>query len=125
MGQSEVSELSASEFQRLTKLEYGEAAEYLGVSVRTLERAKVSGTISFIEVGRRVFFTPEDLDEFRAEYLEPPATYVQPTLPGMEHYSQDPADAPFSEKQAAGVARALDRAAARRARRSLEDEAVA
>ena len=42
-----------------------EAARYLRLSVRTLERHRVTGTgPSFIRIGRRVVYSVEELDSF-------------------------------------------------------------
>ena len=120
MGQMHGVERTASELARIAKLDYEAAARFVGVSVRTLRRARAAGAIGYIRSGRRVFFARKDLIAYRDTL-----TYVQPALPGMEGLSSDPADAVFTDEQASGAARALDRIRVGKARRSLEGEAVA
>lgn len=41
-----------------------ESAEYLGVSVVTLDRTVANGEISYFRIGRRVIFDKKHLDEY-------------------------------------------------------------
>jgi excisionase family DNA binding protein len=43
---------------------YAEAAVYLGVSKRTVSRAKASGELQYCQIGRRVVFTRQALDDY-------------------------------------------------------------
>jgi excisionase family DNA binding protein len=51
------------EKQRFSRLE---SAEYLGVSVVTIDRALASGKLSCFRIGRRVIFDKKHLDEYLA-----------------------------------------------------------
>jgi excisionase family DNA binding protein len=48
--------------------DYERAADYLGVSVPTLERRVANREITFRRDGRRVFFTQSALDQFKAAH---------------------------------------------------------
>ena len=41
-----------------------EAADSLGISVDTLDRIKARGKISAVNIGARVYFTPDAIDSF-------------------------------------------------------------
>jgi excisionase family DNA binding protein len=41
-----------------------EAAEYLSISVRTLDQLKHDGDIPFCKIGMLVLFTKKDMDDF-------------------------------------------------------------
>jgi excisionase family DNA binding protein len=41
-----------------------EAQEYLKVSAKTLQNYRDSGILSFSQIGRKIFFTKADLDDF-------------------------------------------------------------
>lgn len=47
-----------------------QAAKYTGLSARTLQIKKAEGLLKYIQVGRRVLFRKEDLDEFLLLHLE-------------------------------------------------------
>ena len=41
-----------------------DAAAYLGISVRTLDRLRAEGKMSFVRLGGRVSYLPSDLDAY-------------------------------------------------------------
>jgi excisionase family DNA binding protein len=41
-----------------------QAARRLGISTRNLDYLREAGRLSFIQIGRRVIFSPTDLDQF-------------------------------------------------------------
>ncbi len=43
-----------------------EAAEYLRLSVPTVDRLRLSGALAYIKVGKKVLFRKRDLDRFMA-----------------------------------------------------------
>jgi len=45
-------------------LSYAEAARYLGISLNTIQRLKVSGELRHVPVGRLVRFRKVDLDDY-------------------------------------------------------------
>jgi len=45
-------------------LTYAEAAEYLGMSWRTLAEYKCQGKIGWVQIGQRVYFARPILDEY-------------------------------------------------------------
>lgn len=45
-----------------------EAAQYLRVSLRTLHRYRTDGLIAFVQVGKKVLFTEEYLQDFLKTY---------------------------------------------------------
>lgn len=44
-----------------------EAAERLKVCARTLRKARDAGRLTYVLIGRRILYTPEDLQRFIAE----------------------------------------------------------
>ena len=48
-----------------------EAAEYLGVPVRTLQGLREQRAVPVIHLGKRLYFRPEDLDRLVESRLEP------------------------------------------------------
>jgi excisionase family DNA binding protein len=49
------------------------AAEYIGVSLITLDRALRDGEIGHYRIGRRILFSEEHLNDFLALNEQPPA----------------------------------------------------
>lgn len=47
---------------------YQEAADYLGIGVRTLQRHVTEGEVAYIELGGKYWFEEKDLEEFRHRY---------------------------------------------------------
>ena len=45
-------------------LSRAEAAEYLHIGVRTLDRLTASNKVSFVRIGGKVVFVTDDLDDF-------------------------------------------------------------
>lgn len=46
-----------------------EAAERLSISIDTLDRIKNSGKIKSVNIGSRVYYTPEAIDDFVARLI--------------------------------------------------------
>ena len=45
----------------------GELGEYLGLSIRSIDRLRLSGAISYRCFGHQIRFAPEDIDQFLAQ----------------------------------------------------------
>ena len=58
-----------------TPLQYNEreAAERLGLCVRTLQSHRQAGCIAFVRIGKRVFYRHDALDEFSKRHEVQPA----------------------------------------------------
>ncbi len=51
-------------YEKNTLLNTKQAQEYLKVSAKTLQNYRDSGKISFSQIGRKIFFTQTDLNNF-------------------------------------------------------------